>query len=149
MPSDLWSFANTLYADAGVETACLSLQAQGADVCLVLCAAWLDRRRVACTPLRIRALTDLATPWQQTVITPLRHLRQRWRETAAHDHAVADLREHIKTLELQSERELLERLQQLASEWPTGETEDDWLTAVAGQHDRDALALLRVAATHT
>jgi len=49
MPTDLWRFAETLYQRPGVEAACLQLQAQGADVCVLLCAAWLERRQVACT----------------------------------------------------------------------------------------------------
>ncbi|MGY4534673.1 uncharacterized protein (TIGR02444 family) [Pseudomonas sp. TE3786] len=149
MPSDLWSFATTLYARPGVETACLHLQQQGADVCLLLCAAWLQQRGVACTPARAAALSELAAPWQHEVIAPLRQLRQQWREAAAHDKALQALREQIKALEMEAERQLLERLQNVANSWLKGEAERDWLTAVAAQHDHDALQVLRVAITHT
>ncbi len=149
MSSDLWSFATTLYAQPGVERACLQLQGDGADVCLLLCAAWLQQREVACTGPRCQALQALATPWQENVVTPLRQLRQNWRANAAHDDALNALREQVKGLELNAERQLLERLEKVAAEWPTGEADEDWLTELAGQHDHDALQVLRVAATHT
>ncbi len=148
MPSDLWNFAKTFYARPSVEAACLRLQEQGADVCVVLCAAWLQQARVACTPARTEALMKIAAPWQDEVVVPLRQLRQRWREAAAHDRALNELREQVKKLELDSERQQLDRMQQRACAWPTGETDGDWLTAIAGQHDRDALKILRVAITH-
>jgi uncharacterized protein (TIGR02444 family) len=149
MPSDLWSFAKTLYAQAGSEAACLQLQQQGADVCLLLAAAWLQQSGVACTPARAAALADLAEPWQREVITPLRQLRQSWREAAAHDEALRRLREEIKALELQAEQQLLARMQKQAANWLKGEAEGDWLTAVAGQYDHDALHVLRATITHT
>ncbi|MCK1787400.1 TIGR02444 family protein, partial [Pseudomonas sp. TNT11] len=40
MCADLWSFALSTYARPGVEAACLRLQEQGADVCLLLCGAF-------------------------------------------------------------------------------------------------------------
>ena len=72
MPSDLWNFACDRYARPGVESACLQLQAKGADVCLLLTAGWLGRRGVTCTPERAEALQQQARTWQQEVITPLR-----------------------------------------------------------------------------
>ncbi len=149
MPSDLWSFAKTLYAQPGIEAACLQLQQQGADVCLLLAGVWLQKRGVACTPARVAALGELAEPWQREVITPLRQLRQSWREAAGHDEALRRLREEIKALELQAEQQLLARMQREAANWLKGEAEGDWLTAVAGQHDHDALQVLRAAITHT
>ena len=46
MPTDLWDFAQRLYARPGVESACLHLQEVGADVCLLLTAGWLGGRGV-------------------------------------------------------------------------------------------------------
>jgi uncharacterized protein (TIGR02444 family) len=149
MPSDLWSFAKNLYALPGIESACLSLQQHGADVCVLLCAAWLQQRGIACTPARAAALRELAEPWQREVITPLRELRTRWREAARHDEALRVVREQIKALELQAEQQLLQRLQKATTDWLKGEAEEDWLAAVAGQHDHDALQVLRAAITHT
>ena len=75
MPTDLWNFALACYARPGVEALCLRLQAGGADVCLLLCALWLERRRVACDGQRLDQLRAIAEPWQRQVVQPLRELR--------------------------------------------------------------------------
>ncbi|MCE0779236.1 TIGR02444 family protein [Pseudomonas sp. NMI542_15] len=151
MHTDLWNYALALYARPGVEAACLELQAQGGDVCLLLCATWLQARAVAVLEERVQALHEMAEPWQREVVTPLRSLRQQWRAAALGDTQLASLREQVKGLELQAERTLLERLQEFAQKWPAGSREptDDWLARLApapvGHHH--ALDQLRVAAT--
>ncbi|VXC84756.1 conserved hypothetical protein [Pseudomonas sp. 8Z] len=139
---DLWNFALELYARPGVEQACLELQDAGVDVCLLLTGAWLQRRGCRCEAHRLDALRTLTAPWQREVVTPLRQLRQHWRADALQDSDWTTLREQVKKLELQAERVLLERLQTLAESWPDGESEDDWLLALAGQ-DSAALQVLR------
>lgn len=151
MPADLWSFAIHFYARPGVEEACLRLQAEGADVCLLLCGVWLGRRGVACTAPRLEQLSELAQPWQSTVVQPLRRLRQDWRAAAASDGELARLRERLKGLELEAERQLLLRLEAATQDWPRGSPENPaaWLerlAAGAGQRCRDALQVLRIAA---
>ncbi|BBH48618.1 TIGR02444 family protein [Pseudomonas sp. KU43P] len=150
MYTDLWKHALALYARPGVETACLHLQASGADVCLLLCATWLQARGVAPDPARVQALHALARPWQQEVVMPLRSLRQAWRTPAQQDPQLAALREHVKGLELQAERTLLERLQACAQQWPADAqaSAEDWLAWLAPDQARghDALEPLRVAA---
>lgn len=150
MSSDLWSFALVCYQRPGVEAACLKLQGAGADVCLLLCGVWLERRAVVCEPSRVQALQRIAAPWQNEVVKPLRELRQRWREAARHDEKVGTWRERIKTLELETERELLRRLEGEASVWPSSAAEpSNWLEALAGASGetcRDALSELRAAA---
>lgn len=133
MTADLWSFATTLYARPGVEAACLAQQEAGADVCLLLCGLWLDNRGVAHDPGREKQLRQIAAPWQEAVVKPLRTLRTTWREAAQQDPALADLRQRVKQLELDAEREQLLRLQALAANWP-GSTEGKarvWLDALA------------------
>ncbi|MHC6227992.1 TIGR02444 family protein [Pseudomonas sp. X10] len=150
MHTDLWNYALALYARPGVEAACLGLQDQGGDVCLLLCGAWLQARGVPASEARVQALREVAGPWQREVVGPLRCLRQQWRDQAAEDPQLAALREQVKGLELEAERRLLERLGALAGEWPVGSTEptNDWLArlmpgkALAG----DALQQLRIAA---
>ena len=128
---DLWTFALACYARPGVETACLELQNQGADVCLLLCGAWLQARGVACSQARLQALTALAAPWRG-------------------DLALHSRREALKTLELQAERELLERLQKISQDWPSNGAADAWLeTLVPVAHNRAALEVLRSAALQT
>ncbi|AEJ10758.1 TIGR02444 family protein [Pseudomonas asiatica] len=150
MNTDLWNHALALYARPGVEAACLDLQAQGGDVCLLLCATWLQAREVAVLDERAQALRDVAEPWQRDVVSPLRSLRQQWRSAAQGDAQLAALREQLKGLELQAERALLERLQERSRQWPAGSHEptDDWLARLAPDPARhhDALNQLRVAA---
>ncbi|MEN5036149.1 TIGR02444 family protein [Pseudomonas sp. TWI929] len=150
MHTDLWNHALALYARPGVEAACLELQAQGGDVCLLLCATWLQMRGVGVLAERAQALREVAEPWQREVVTPLRGLRQQWRAAAQDDAQLAALREHVKGLELQAEKALLQRLQDRALQWPAGSCEptDDWLARLAPDQARhhDALDQLRVAA---
>lgn len=152
MSTDLWRFAEHLYQRPGIEAACLHLQAEGADVCLLLCAAWLERRKVACSPTHAEQLLRLAEPWQRTVVMPLRQIRQDWRAAAQQDSALAALREQIKRLELDAEREQLERLAAVSDAWTERDESAAWLEAVAPQltdKGRDALQQLRTAASAT
>jgi len=150
MHTDLWNYALALYARPGVEAACLELQAQGGDVCLLLCATWLQARGVALLDARAQALHDIAEPWQREVVGPLRSLRQQWRALASGDTQLAALREQVKGLELQAEKALLARMQECSRQWPADSHEptDDWLARLAPDPARhhDALDLLRVAA---
>ncbi|AZC53946.1 TIGR02444 family protein [Pseudomonas chlororaphis] len=152
MSSDLWSFTLETYARPGVEQACLNLQAAGANVCLLLCAAWLGARGVACTAQRLQQLQTLGQPWHDEVVRPLRQLRTQWRPAASADPELAVLREQVKALELEAERQLLLRLEALAGEWSEDEAQDltNWLEGLAAEAanlNRDALQALRVAVT--
>lgn len=151
MHTDLWSFALDLYARPGVEAACLNLQAQDADVCLLLCAAWLDQRQIRLEDCRVEQLRGLAAPWQRDVVQPLRALRRQWRTAAQHDSELAALREQVKALEMNAERQLLQRLQHACEGWTDtlAEAPQDWLEALAPTSARlhhDALHVLRAAA---
>lgn len=144
MPTDLWSFALACYARPGVEALCLRLQDEGQDVCLLLCALWLERRRAAASAQRLAELGAIADPWQRQVVRPLRTLRQDWKTAAQHDAQQARLREQVKALELEAERELLGRLQQASQKWPATGAAEAWLEWLLD--DRDARELLRAAA---
>lgn len=149
MHTDLWNHALALYARPGVEEACLTLQALGGDVCLLLCGTWLQAQSVAVDETRIQALQAVAGPWQREVVMPLRALRRQWREHALDDPQLAVLREQVKALELQAERTLLERLALVAQAWPAAAGDSEgWLArlAPAQARDHDALQQLRVAA---
>ncbi|AIG03719.1 alginate regulatory protein AlgP [Pseudomonas fluorescens] len=154
MCADLWSFALSTYARADAEEACLRLQEQGADVCLLLCGLWLEQRRVAPEPGRVQALRTIAEPWQADVVEPLRRIRKQWRAMAQQDVELGALRERVKALELEAEQQLLLRLEALAQGWPMGEraTNQAWLEGLATEAanlDHDALHQLRAAATGT
>ncbi|MCX7079534.1 MAG: TIGR02444 family protein [Pseudomonas sp.] len=152
MSSDLWSSTLTTYALPGVEGACLELQAAGANVCLLLCAVWLGQRGVMCNAQRLKQLHQLAGPWHDDVVQPLRQLRTQWRAPALQDVELNILREQVKALELEAERQLLLRLETTARDWSENEAKDlpAWLEGLAAQAanlNRDALNNLRVAAT--
>lgn len=152
MSTDLWRFAQSLYARPGVESACLRLQDGGADVCLLLCGTWLERRGLDCTVPRLQQLLALAEPWQAQVVMPLRRLRQAWRTAAGDDPALGRLREQVKGLELDAERQLLLRLESLVQAWPDQSSQSEsapWLERLAPPEEiacRDALRVLRAAA---
>lgn len=142
MHTDLWNFALDLYARPGVEAACLQWQDQGGDVCLLLCAAWLDSRGIAANEQRLQALREGGETWQADVVEPLRNLRQQWRTAAMHDPQLAMLREQVKGLELNAERILLERLQGVCDGWsPATAAAAGWLHTLGVHHD--ALHTLR------
>lgn len=153
MCADLWSFALSTYARPGVENACLHLQTQGADVCLMLCGLWLEQRGVAPELARLQALRQIAGPWQAEVVEPLRQVRTQWRALAQQDAELGALRERVKALELEAERLLLSRLEGVAQGWPMAEVKDQtWLeglAAGAANLDHDALHQLRAAVTST
>lgn len=133
MQEDLWEFALAVYARPGVEGACLRVQEAGADVCLVLAALWLDRRGCALEAKGLIRLKTASSHWQDTVVRPLRQLRQAWKVPAGEDEDLAALREQLKGLELSAEREQLARLARLAAHWSCRATtgEPSWLPAVA------------------
>ena len=77
-----------------------------------------------------------------------------WKEAATKDVELSKLREQVKSLELEAERHLLQRLERSAQNWPQEEKTDlsAWLEGVAADAahlDRDALHQLRVAVTGT
>lgn len=145
MQHDLWRYACELYARPGMEGACLQAQAKGTDVCMALCAFWLDARGVAWSAARAARLQDITEAWSGPVIEPLRALRQQWRNAALADPGLAHLREGVKRLELEAEQALLERLGRTADGWCPQRTTDarwvDWAVA-----DTNARLALRTAA---
>ena len=148
MPTDLWSFTVDFYARPAVEQACLTLQASGGNVCALLCGVWLDQRRVPFDPQRAEEIRQLAAPWHAQVVGPLRAVRTQWKAAAATDEELSALRERLKVLELDAERELLVRLQRQVQGWPGQDARHTgtWLEALAGDAANkapDALQVLR------
>lgn len=133
MPNDLWSFALALYARPEVERGCLRAQELGANVCLLLCAAWLDARGETWSATRQKRLEELAHGHESRLIAPLRSLRIAWRKAAVSDTEIAELREGVKALELRAERKLLQRLEECCHSWqgenspPQGAAAHAWL----------------------
>ena len=151
---NLTSFAIGIYSLPGVATACLQMQSAGQDVCLLLCAAWLYRLGVAWTPVGAEQLRAASHPWQSAVVTPLRELRHDWKDAAASDGELCELREQVKRLELKAEMVLLQRLETIALPWlesdeSEGVESHDWLTEMAseaGSKNPAELQLVRASA---
>lgn len=137
MTESLWDFACRCYARPGVAALCLDLQAQGANVCLLLTLLWLEHRQRQNEPGRYQRLKEQADDWQQ-FIEPLRALRMQWKTPAHRDDALQRLREQLKQLELSAERELLERLEVLTQHWPSA-TDGRWLEYALAAEQAQAL----------
>lgn len=144
---DLWRFAVACYGHSGLDRLCLALQDEGMDVCLLLCAAWLEQAGVRCSETRLQALRNIVEPWQREVTTPLRQLRRRWKPAATQDPELAALRQRLQQLELDSERTLLQRLSDATGDWPGADrAQAGWLEALGLASRQAALAHLREAA---
>lgn len=104
----LWDEMLDLYAAPAMSNACIAVQdACDADVLLLLSAALLARRGLQLTPDIAERLVAETRDWRREVIVPLRALRRRWREQPG----AGDLRERLKTLELNAERSEVDMLQ--------------------------------------
>lgn len=108
----LWDFALALYAQPGVEAACLTLQEEaGLDVCELLFHCWLYTFGLEATPVALARQREQRCLWQRQVTEVLRGLRRDLKASAADSEPVASLRETIKQAELMAERENLQRWQ--------------------------------------
>lgn len=131
MQIDLWRFANRLYAAPNVKQMCLMAQAQGANVCLMLCGLWLEWQPKAYSAELAATLKQCAAQDERVIIEPLRSLRTQWKSQAAQDPALTQLREAVKQLELTAEKTLLAKLEALCAELATGQANGDWLAALS------------------
>ena len=96
----LQDFAVSLYAHPEVKRSCLEAQdAHGADVNLLLWAAWRAMRGLALSAQQVSRADALCEEWRSGVVHPLREQRRRW----AGDERRATQYEAIKALELQAE----------------------------------------------
>lgn len=103
---ELWRYAEINYARPGVAAACLRLQDEcGADVNLLLTAAWLASRGLVWDASAVDALIVGCAAWQSEVIAPLRSARRRFKAGQPAFYAAA------QTLELSAEQVQLRYLQ--------------------------------------
>jgi uncharacterized protein (TIGR02444 family) len=121
-PADatLWDFACAVYAAAGVSSACLALQqAVGADVNLLLFAAWIGASRgVVLAPEQGRRAVSCVAAWHDEIVRPLRAVRVRLKSVPSPAPSAAEsLRAQVKVMELASERIELNLLEANASAW--------------------------------
>lgn len=96
----LWEYSLEVYGRPGVQQACLTLQDEfGADINLLLFAAWVAAQGAMITPGQWHTLHELSDTFQQQYLQPLRNLRRKLKSVAP-DAAY----EGAKALELELER---------------------------------------------
>ncbi len=110
---NLWQFSNRVYRKPGVAEACLRLQnGMGADVNLLLFAAWYGVTRGVLNEQLIAETQRVSVSWSGAVVKPLRGARTWMKQVAddlltEHSDSVQQqfrkLREQIKSTELQAE----------------------------------------------
>ena len=102
MDNPFWEFSLAAYGLEGVSPACLAIQDElGVDVNILLYAAWLAATDRQLTRSHLAGLEDAVRPWRLRVVQPLRSLRQELRDYPA----AASVREQVKELELNAERQ--------------------------------------------
>lgn len=102
MNNPFWDYSLVHYAREGVSAACLTLQDEhDIDVNVLLYAAWLASMQQNLNAEHLNGLQECIKPWREQVVRPLRDLRRLWRDV----QPAQDLREQLKTLELQAERD--------------------------------------------
>lgn len=113
MTDDLWPYALRLYSAPGISDACLTLQSSlGADVNLVLFAAWMGARGHTLSPDETDAARQLVTAWHAEIVKPLRAVRMRMKQgpAPAPSPRTEELRTRLKAVEIDSEKVELETL---------------------------------------
>lgn len=152
-PAKLWDYSLALYSHKDVAEACLSLQNQfGFDVNLVLFCLWYGEYFTSTIPQALLAdAIKLSDHWSRVSVKPLRGIRTEMK----HDNdlqqlsaapAISELREKIKSLELQAEKiqhSLLEELAFAFSAETSSQT--DVVNLDAPPHSQENLALLTAA----
>ncbi|MBK1667907.1 TIGR02444 family protein [Rhodovibrio sodomensis] len=106
LDTPFWQFSLALYGRPGVDSACLSLQDRhGLDVNLLLLCTWAGHAGFRLSRADIAELTDRVADWQQSVVQPLRAVRQWLKQQDAAPAAPAELlRSSVKDQELAAEQ---------------------------------------------
>jgi uncharacterized protein (TIGR02444 family) len=120
----LWDFSVAVYSQEGVEALSLLIQDDlGINIPLLLFCYWSGLRYGAASPTQIQASLKVVESWSNIVVNPLRHIRCQMKArarqfTTLNSEQTNELREKIKTLELNSEKILLQGLEEFSKEWP-------------------------------
>jgi uncharacterized protein (TIGR02444 family) len=98
-----WKFSLTIYSTDGVANECLALQNDlDLDVNVLLFCAWLGWSRKANLSIDdVESIVAAVKPWHESVVKPLRSVRQFTRDISV--HPVAELRAQVKLNELRAE----------------------------------------------
>ncbi|MBJ7320465.1 MAG: TIGR02444 family protein [Alphaproteobacteria bacterium] len=119
----LWDWAVAAYGAPGVSEACVALQDNHEqNVPVLLWSAWIAATGRNPDAETIEAACDTARAWDSVVVAPLRAIRRTLKAPIPDidDEPRQAVRDRVKALELLAERHLLEALEALASEAPTG-----------------------------
>lgn len=119
-PEQFWNFSLKLYRQPGVESLCLKLQQDGqADINILLWLCWLETKSIPVDHKQIQQAEAHIARWNQEAVWPLRALRTEMKQRyGTSDVAIEATRSAIKKAELQAERVVQIRLEQLADTWP-------------------------------
>ncbi|MGV3490064.1 MAG: TIGR02444 family protein [Devosia sp.] len=110
----LWPFCLHIYRQPEVADACLWLQDErGVDVPVLLFGAWLSSCHLTLSDEAIGDVLATIRHWHDAVVVPLRTAR-RWLKQGQDWQGTESLRTEIKRLELDAERNQIERLETLA-----------------------------------
>lgn len=118
----LWAFSLRVYAAPGVADWCLAQQdTHGADVNVLLWAAWRGAAGQRLTAADVAAAEAAVRPWRDAVVRPLRGVRRALRSDlgAVTAEAAVALRTRVKALELEAERQQQAVLETLPAAGPT------------------------------
>jgi len=111
----LWDWTLKAYAQPGAPEACLALQDEfGQNTSFLLWAVWAE---AADADLLARA-ADLAHRWEALALVPIRQVRRALKPAfeGVDDGEREALREDVKTVELRTERVLMEALEAMTGE---------------------------------
>lgn len=120
-PDEFWNFSLKCYRQPSVEPLCLTLQEQGqADINLLLWLRWLETKSISVDDSQIQLAEAYIAAWNRETVWPLRALRTEMKQRyGVNDTAIEATRSAIKKAELQAERVVQIRLEQLAHTWRT------------------------------
>ena len=105
----LWNFSLAVYGAGAVQEECLDLQDRfGLDVNLILLCTFVGAvRGITLTADDIASARDEVRQWHEGIVRPLRAARRNLKAVALKDAketaAAAQLRSHVKSVELESE----------------------------------------------
>lgn len=114
--SDFWDWAVAAYSGQGIAARCLELQDTHAQcVPLLLFGAWAAQSGVTLDSELTEAATDTARAWSESVIAPIRSVRQHLKKPVSDidDAARMRIRDQVKAVELEAERALMTALSDL------------------------------------
>jgi uncharacterized protein (TIGR02444 family) len=101
--NDFWRFSLAVYGQNGVAEECLAMQeATGLDVNVLLFCAWTGVQSIVLSSADIEAASSSVAIWQDSVVRPLRSVRQYMKPLE--DDVIGSLRARVKDLEIEAER---------------------------------------------